>query len=628
MWSASEQQESAWKGQANNRAKVGLLAVGIFLFSVFALGAIVTSANPRGVYAGELYRASMAPCPAWTPVASPNSGGGENVLFSVSAASAGEIWAVGYSASGPDAKTLALRWDGKTWQVVPSPNPGQGENIFEVVAAIAPNTVWALGNWRTENDSGPFIVNWNGQEWKESRLPEINPQTELYAMSARSSDDIWAVGSSYDPGRGREGVLFMHYNGVDWRVIPVRTGNLSDALYGVTAIAPNDAWAVGYSFNYGDARAVALHWDGEEWTLNNPPAQGGRQYVLNAVTAASPSNVWAVGYFRGLQANSKPTLLVNRWDGSFWSQMEIESPSEEGSVLLGVASSAPNDVWAVGYFVASGQRRTLLMHYDGNSWTKVATGDAGEGATLYSVAVPSGGDPIAVGYGTTGAKRTLIERYADACAVPTPTETSTPVPATNTPVPVATVQIPGENSRTFVETGKTVRGLFLDYWDKNGGLPQQGYPISEVMGEVSALNGKPYTVQYFERAVFEYHPENQAPYDVLLSQLGTFRYKAKYPSGAPGQQPNNDAGSILFAETGKRVGGKFLDYWQKNGGLAQQGFPISDEFTEVSDLNGKSYTVQYFERAVFELHPENQAPYDVLLSQLGTFQYKQKYGGR
>jgi hypothetical protein len=35
-------------------------------------------------------------------------------------------------------------------------------------------------------------------------------------------------------------------------------------------------------------------------------------------------------------------------------------------------------------------------------------------------------------------------------------------------------------------------------------------------------------VQYFERAVFEYHPENAAPYDVLLSQLGTFRYRDKY----------------------------------------------------------------------------------------------------
>jgi hypothetical protein len=180
-------------------------------------------------------------------------------------------------------------------------------------------------------------------------------------------------------------------------------------------------------------------------------------------------------------------------------------------------------------------------------------------------------------------------------------------------------------SRTFPETGKTVTGAFLAYWESNGGLAQQGYPISGEMAEVSDLDGRSYTVQYFERAVFESHPEKQAPYNVLLSQLGTFQYRKKYPQGAPAQRPNDSPGSRLFAETGKRVGGKFLDYWQKNGGLPQQGYPISEEFTEKSDLDGRSYTVQYFERAVFEMHPENPPPYDVLLSQLGTFRYREKY---
>jgi hypothetical protein len=86
-------------------------------------------------------------------------------------------------------------------------------------------------------------------------------------------------------------------------------------------------------------------------------------------------------------------------------------------------------------------------------------------------------------------------------------------------------------------------------------------------------------------------------------------------------------GCQSFPQTGKQVCGRFLQYWQQNGGLAQQGLPLTGEFTEVSDLNGQSYTVQYFERAVFEKHPENAAPFDVLLSQLGTFQFKRKYPG-
>ena len=215
----------------------------------------------------------------------------------------------------------------------------------------------------------------------------------------------------------------------------------------------------------------------------------------------------------------------------------------------------------------------------------------------------------------------------------TPTRTAAPATATpGTPGAVPTyppTPLPGSGSHRFPETGKTVSGLFLDYWTGHGGLAQQGYPISEPFGERSDLNGQVYTVQYFERSVFEYHPENTAPFKVLLSQLGTFQYRRKYPQGAPGQHANPAGGnSRLFAETGHTVGGLFWTYWQSHGGLAQQGYPLSEEFTEVNDLDHKPYTVQYFERAVFERHPENAGtPYEVLLSQLGTFQYRQKYGG-
>src|SRR5258708_6115413 len=92
------------------------------------------------------------------------------------------------------------------------------------------------------------------------------------------------------------------------------------------------------------------------------------------------------------------------------------------------------------------------------------------------------------------------------------------------------------DSRTFPETNKTVSSTFLDYWDSHGGLAQQGYPISEEMEEASDTDGQTYTVQYFERAVFEKHPENAAPYDVLLSLLGTTLYGSKYSGNAPGQQ--------------------------------------------------------------------------------------------
>src|SRR3954469_1038283 len=96
-------------------------------------------------------------------------------------------------------------------------------------------------------------------------------------------------------------------------------------------------------------------------------------------------------------------------------------------------------------------------------------------------------------------------------------------------IPVSPVALAQADTRAFPETGKTVQGLFLQYWHERGGLAQQGFPISNEMQEKSDTDGKTYTVQYFERAVFEMHPENQKPYDVLLSLLGNFYYKQKYP---------------------------------------------------------------------------------------------------
>ena len=84
----------------------------------------------------------------------------------------------------------------------------------------------------------------------------------------------------------------------------------------------------------------------------------------------------------------------------------------------------------------------------------------------------------------------------------------------------ATTALAQANCQTFPDTGKTVCGRFLQYWNEHGGLAQQGLPISDLLGEISASDGNTYTVQYFERAVFEYHPENPAPYAVLLGQLG------------------------------------------------------------------------------------------------------------
>jgi hypothetical protein len=163
-----------------------------------------------------------------------------------------------------------------------------------------------------------------------------------------------------------------------------------------------------------------------------------------------------------------------------------------------------------------------------------------------------------------------------------------------------------------------VAGRFRAQWEQHGGLAINGYPLTGEIDEVlPGAQGKPqsFRVQYFERVRMEYHPENAGtPYDVLLGQFG----RALHPADPPVAPV---VGAAYFEPTGHNVTRQaFIDYWNANGGLPQFGYPLTEEIDETlpgPDGQPHSYRVQYFERARFEYHPENPAPYDVLLGQFG-----------
>lgn len=179
-------------------------------------------------------------------------------------------------------------------------------------------------------------------------------------------------------------------------------------------------------------------------------------------------------------------------------------------------------------------------------------------------------------------------------------------------VPHAANASPADDSLVyFPETGHHVPRLFLLAWLDFGGLPILGYPITDPIER----DGR--TVQYFERALMEWHPEHVGTrYEVQLALLGNWtaagRTDAAFNSvGAP-RPGTESAGVRYFAETGHFVSNGFKMYWEQRGGLALFGYPISEEFEE------GGHVVQYFERARFEWHPEHRGTvYEVLLGHLG-----------
>ena len=184
------------------------------------------------------------------------------------------------------------------------------------------------------------------------------------------------------------------------------------------------------------------------------------------------------------------------------------------------------------------------------------------------------------------------------------------------------------NCRAFPETGHQICGRLLEYWDQNGGLPVFGFPIADQTTE--QVEGQQVQAQLFERNRLELHPENRAPYDVLLGRLGAGSLGVQ---GRDWQTFPKAQSSVAhyFAETSHAIAPQFWAYWSSHGlefdgragtsfneSLALFGLPLSEAALETNLTNGQQYLTQHFERARFEYHPENAGtPYQVLLGLLG-----------
>ncbi|MGN6758214.1 MAG: class F sortase [Thermomicrobiales bacterium] len=165
----------------------------------------------------------------------------------------------------------------------------------------------------------------------------------------------------------------------------------------------------------------------------------------------------------------------------------------------------------------------------------------------------------------------------------------------------------------FSETGYCAENAFLAFWQTHGQTAILGLPLSQAFVDDRGL-----IVQFYERAILEWHPENTDPrYQVLLTRLGATQLGDRPEQLAPPVSCPDQNTCATFAETNHTLRGAFLTYWQAHGGLAVFGLPLTEEFSEVNPTDGNTYTVQYFERNRFELHPEAQPPYNVQLGLLG-----------
>jgi hypothetical protein len=295
-------------------------------------------------------------------------------LWAVSALSAGNAWAVGDLETATDVLTLVLHWNGRSWTQVASPSPGPapvGDSLVDV-SALSPTDAWAVGDFITLGPGPTFktlVLHWNGTKWARVASPNPSRQFDtLNGVSVLSRSDAWAVGVA---GQGSSSIqaLIMHWNGRTWTPVASPSPDGS-RLVGVAALSPGDAWAVGEHISRaGVHTTLVLHWNGKAWALVGSPSPSRSDSQLAGVSAVSRSDAWAVGVSYNGHGNAQTLIL--HWNGTGWARVPSPHPAGLlGSNLIAVSALAPDDAWATGNVIESGNDQTLVLHWNGTRWTR------------------------------------------------------------------------------------------------------------------------------------------------------------------------------------------------------------------------------------------------------------------
>ncbi|HST05563.1 MAG TPA: hypothetical protein VLQ48_12625, partial [Chloroflexia bacterium] len=467
---------------------------------------------------------------------------------------------------------------------------------------------WAIGN---ADDSTPIFWRYIGGKWATSpvELPDGATQPRSLTISADGTRGWMTV---YEPDAQTYALLSLQDGA--WADVPqVEGGQIEMAAVSADGTS---GWALGRASAGAPLSIYAL--GNSKWT-----AGGSIDGATEATDLAADNtgNAWAL---------VDGARVIRIHSGGAW---EAAYTAESDVTLTALAVDNLERGWAVGW-KDKGQvtqpgniqylRSPVLVRLSGDTATDVAPPDAAFAPTDVGVdaiaLTPDGGQTWAGvrNKDGVGALSTFHEPFSYTNeGVPSPF----PIEAPPLPPPM-----PG-SGLCFAEVAYCLRGQFLAFWQTHGSIDQLGLPITAEM--VEDLGGSAYIVQYTERARLEYHPENAGKAgEVLLGLLGNDIADSRQNENP--FQPKPASASIAaqwFEATRHNLSPPFLEYWNANNGLDVFGYPRSEQFDEQNQADGKTYTVQYFERNRIEHHPENQGTkYEFQLGLLGVEQFKSLYG--
>jgi hypothetical protein len=280
-----------------------------------------------------------------------------------------------------------------TWTRVASSNRGTVASVLQdVVIVPGTSTAWAVGYYYDSNLAAYRTMTQRSTGGAWSIVPSVNASATGYSQLNR-------VDATSASNVWAIGSLVERYDGSKWAAMTAPAGV---ALRGLDVVSPTEVWVAGY---VGSAATVS-QWKNGTWTTRYTQASTGRHLTVFEAIAVDPSGqVWAVGWDRDYDAPGRPvSSLVVHFNGASWTREATPNPANRNT-LMDVVALANGEVFAVGVAQdTSGggiTPRSLMLRRQGGAWLPALTvpqGEAGSQDQLLSVAAVSSTSVWSVGY--------------------------------------------------------------------------------------------------------------------------------------------------------------------------------------------------------------------------------------
>lgn len=196
----------------------------------------------------------------WSLAANPAGSVNDAALNAVTALSPTDIWAVGGQVltTNDQIVPFAEHFDGTAWHVVPVP-PGNQNSRLNAVSAASAGDVWAVGAQTepgTSDLAAPLAEHWDGTAWTVAALPDVG-NALLSGVYAAGHGQVWA-GGEFGSGAPQ---VFLHRDGAAWTSVPVPGPKEYNVLYtyaGLGGSGPGDVWAAGRADNFAEATSTPI----------------------------------------------------------------------------------------------------------------------------------------------------------------------------------------------------------------------------------------------------------------------------------------------------------------------------------------------------------------------------------